>query len=437
MSAPRLTAILFIFCCSTLAWFVLGVSVVQRTGEFDQRLEAEVIALWGGRHVQGAPQAWVRETDRITETVEEENETGEPVTRHVTRDVERWRPLALAFSDIDVTLALEHRQKGLLWYDLYAVDFLARYAVTVPDVIEGPLRVAFRFPAPESIYDGFTFRVAGQEGSAGDLQSAVVVMVERPVPGTRVPIEIAYRSRGLDAWTYALQDEGVGQVRDFTLRMTTDFDDVDFPPGTLSPTERVPSAARGELITWRFDNLVTGRRIGVDLPDKLNPGPLTQRVTFFAPVSLLFFFTVMVILGIVQGRNLHPMHYFFLAAAFFSFHLLLAYLVDHVSIHLAFALAAAVSMLLVVSYLRIVGGNHFAIAQAGLAQLVYLVLFDYAFFFTGFTGLTITVGAVVTLFALMQLTARVDWEQVFAGTRAGGAMATRGAARATGDMPAP
>jgi hypothetical protein len=42
------------------------------------------------------------------------------------------------------------------------------------------------------------------------------------------------------------------------------------------------------------------------------------------------------------------------------------------------------------------------------------VLFSYAFFFEGYTGLTVTVGAVVTLFALMQATARVDWAAVFA-----------------------
>jgi hypothetical protein len=67
----------------------------------------------------------------------------------------------------------------------------------------------------------------------------------------------------------------------------------------------------------------------------------------------------------------------------------------------------------VVSYLRIVGGVRFAFGQAGLAQVVFLVLFSYAFFFEGATGLTVTVGAVVTLFVLMQLTARVDWDEAF------------------------
>jgi hypothetical protein len=69
---------------------------------------------------------------------------------------------------------------------------------------------------------------------------------------------------------------------------------------------------------------------------------------------------------------------------------------------------------LVASYLRLVVGMRFALVRAGLAQLLFLVLFSYAFFFAGYTGLTVTIGAVVTLFVLMQLTARVDWSEVFA-----------------------
>ena len=45
---------------------------------------------------------------------------------------------------------------------------------------------------------------------------------------------------------------------------------------------------------------------------------------------------------------------------------------------------------------------------------MFLVLFSYAFFFEGYTGLTVTIGAIVTLFVLMQATARVDWGAVFA-----------------------
>jgi len=131
------------------------------------------------------------------------------------------------------------------------------------------------------------------------------------------------------------------------------------------------------------------------------------------PVGLLFFLAVMVIVGATSGPSLHPMHYWFIAAAFFAFHLLLAYLVDQVSVHVAFGISAGVSLALVVSYLRLVTGIRHALLHAGAAQLVFLVLFSYAFFFEGITGLAITVGAILTLFVLMQITARVSWDVVF------------------------
>jgi inner membrane protein involved in colicin E2 resistance len=126
----------------------------------------------------------------------------------------------------------------------------------------------------------------------------------------------------------------------------------------------------------------------------------------------LFFF-LMFIITAVRSIDLHPMNYFFLAAAFFAFHLLLAYLVDQISIHLAFLICSAVSVFLVVSYLRLVVGPRFALVEAGGAQFIYLVLFSYAFFLHGFTGLAITIGCIVTLFVVMQLTARIRWSERF------------------------
>ena len=99
------------------------------------------------------------------------------------------------------------------------------------------------------------------------------------------------------------------------------------------------------------------------MPEKLQPGPLAGQISYFAPVSLLLFFFVVFVITTIRSIELHPMNYFFLAAAFFSFHLLLAYLVDHVSIHLAFLICSAVSVFLVVSYLRLVVGARFAIGR--------------------------------------------------------------------------
>ena len=199
--------------------------------------------------------------------------------------------------------------------------------------------------------------------------------------------------------------------------MRTNFKDIDFPENTMSPTTKTESNSGWDL-TWSYKNLVAGYEIGMTMPAKLQPGPLAGQISYFAPVSLFFFFFLMFIISTLRGIDLHPMNYFFFGAAFFSFHLLLAYLVDHVSIHLGFAICSLVSTFLVVTYAQLVVGMRFAAIEAGLAQFIYLVLFSYAFFFKGFTGLAITIGSILTLFVVMQMTGRIRWEDKFAKARA-------------------
>lgn len=413
MTVPRLLAIVVIFVGAAVAWFALGASLTIRSGEHDDRLVHDVARLWGGPQVQVAPTATIRRPSQVTETVADKDADGRVVSqREVTRQTFAEAPAPLVATEADVRLALEHRQRGLLWYDTYAVDFSATYTFSNPDPVERPLRLHFTFPNDTSPYDDFRFLVDGRPAVA-DTDFEGVSADTVVAGGGSVRLEVGYRSRGLDTWVYAFDKEGVSQVRDFTLTMTTDFEAVDFPVGTLSPSAK-ERTAEGWALSWAFTNLVTGQRVGMDLPNRLNPGPLAARITFFAPVSLLFFLTVLVMLGVTKGENLHPMNYFFLTGAFFAFHLLLAYLVDHVSVHAAFSVAACVSVFLVTSYLRVVTGMRRALLHAGSAQLVFLVLFSYAFFFEGYTGLAVTVGAVITLFVLMQMTARVQWAEVFA-----------------------
>lgn len=412
MTPSRLVAIGFIYLCVSVGWMILGGTVVSRTGEFDGRLAREVAQLWGGAHDQKAPDAVVVRPRNVTEYVEVKEE-GQPVTKRPVTRVEYDRSaVPLDSSQVRVGLTLDQRRKGLLWYNTYGVAFTAHYTLHNPDDVRRWTEVHLAFPSPDALYDGFVFRVNGASAaSTGDYSRGVTIATDLPAHG-QATVDLAYRSRGLGAWTYSFGPQGISEVHDFSLEMDTDFRNIDFPAGTLSPVHR-SEQGRGYRLAWTFESLVTGQKIGMEPPNRLNPGPLAARITFFAPVSLLFFFTVMVILGVLRGRSLHPMNYFFLAAAFFAFHLLLAYLADQVNVHAAFAIASATSIFLVVTYLRLVAGARMALLEAGLAQLVFLVLFSYAFFFEGLTGLTVTVGAVVTLFVLMQLTARVDWTEVF------------------------
>lgn len=400
MTVPRLFAIVLILLATSLGWFFLAGSLIHRTGSSDGRLSAEVAGLWGGRHAQRPPTAW----------------TLAPATNDGRADPEQEAevrvPATLAASRIAVDLSLQHRRKGLLWYDTYTVELRAAYRLRVPTEAAGRLFVHFDLPSDKAIYDDLALRAGGREAPPIDDLSRGVTLAIDAAPGELVLVEVSYRSRGLDEWRYLLGQDGTAQVRDLELVMTTDFGGFDFPPGTLSPSS-ITALPGGSRLEWRFANLVSGQSIGVDLPARANPGPLAARITFFAPFSLLFFVAVLVILGLRGRHHLHPMNYFFLAAAFFAFHLLLAYLVDHLDIHLSFAIAAATSLALVTGYLRLVPGMRAMVRRAALAQLVFLVLFSYAFFFAGYAGLTVTIGAIVTLAVLMRLTASVDWDAAF------------------------
>ncbi|HEX5581289.1 MAG TPA: inner membrane CreD family protein [Gemmatimonadaceae bacterium] len=418
----RIVAILFIYGCTSVAWAILGATIFARTYDADSSLRSRVASSWGTAQKQSAPVAFVeREVRRdgaatpAGAAVPAPASGGAtqpvmpPVARQVVREIER-EELPVERSRVAVDLDLDQRQKGLLWYSTYGVRFAGRYLFR-NTTDEDRVTLALRFPSREAIYDDLTFTVDGVAVptiTRGEEMLATVPLA----PGATAELGVGYRSQGMTEWRYDFGGE-VARVRDFEMRMTTDFDAIDFPANTLSPTAKRATDDGWEL-TWRYSNLLSGYQLGMTLPERLQPGPLAGRISFFAPVSLLFFFLLLFLITTVRGIELHPMNYFFLAGAFFAFHLLLAYLVDHMDIHLAFAIAAVVSVALVVSYLRIVVGPRFAFREAALAQIVYLVLFSYAFFFQGFTGLAITIGAVLTLFVTMQMTARVRWAERFA-----------------------
>lgn len=394
----RLLAIGFIYLCTTIAWATLGGTLLSRTGDRQERLRGQVASTWGAAHRQ-LPPVLEPLPSRTPVAGETAPATVAPDSRHPVR------------TRVDATVTLEPKRKGLLWYSTYGVEFTGAHTFVNDGDREQVFVYRLPLPARQATYDDLWLRRDGRALTHATDTCSVTATLLVPAGG-RTTITSHYRSRGLDRWEYAL-GHGLASVTDFGLRLRTNFARVDFPENTLSPTTRRRAGAGWDL-QWDYRNLLSGLPLALTMPERLQPGPLAARVCLFAPVSLLFFFFVMWLVTALRGIELHPMNYFFLAAAFFAFHLLIAYTADLVPLELSFALASLVSVALVVSYLRIVVGGRFAWTEAGLAQFVYLVLFSYAFFFEGLTGLAVTIGAILTLFVAMQLTARVRWSEQFA-----------------------
>lgn len=384
LTLKHLPAIAAIFFGATLAWMVLGTTLVARTDASDSSQQGRLSAQWGSSQTQDAPH--VRTRAAIPS---------------------KGAPVPIRSSRIGVGLQLEQRRKGLLWYNLYDVQFLAHYVIR-NDTNTEHLNVRLILPNAGGSYSNVLYRIGGRriDNATALDRSGVNFDLKR---GQKTTIDIGYQSRGMESWNYRF-GSGAESISDFALTMTTNFTAIDFPPQALLPSTE-ERAGEGWRLQWRYSTLVTENGIGMTVPYPMQPGPLAQRITFWAPVALLFYFFVMVFVTTLRNIELHPVNYFFLACAFFAFHLLFAYLVDRIPIEAAFTICSLVSMFLTVSYLRLVAGWRFAAVESGLAQLIYLVLFSYALFNEGWSGLTITIGAIITLFVTMQLTGRIRWSK--------------------------
>ena len=387
MTFPRLLAIGFIIVSTAVAWFILGTSVIVRSGGSLNNCGPQVTGGWGPIMFQPHPTTYY-------------NSPGSADGRHLIQPSE---------SDVTVDLRYEPKKKGLLWYRTYVVDFRGEYSVQNPTQITQTIYVRFDFPAAEASYSDFSFVIDGKPSTGNRKTAEGITDAVTLAPGASAKFSVAYRSRGTERWGYTFGN--TSRIQNFRLAMTTDFSEFDFPAGTGSATERTRTA-NGWRFVWSYPDVINAQAIAMGMPSVANPGPVASRMSFFAPVSLLFFFAVLVLMGMMWRISLHPMNYFFLAAGCFAFQLLFAYLVDLIPLLLAFAISAVVSLALVNGYLFAAAGRRFA--QLGvIAQFAYMILFSYSFFFEGLTGLTITIGAIVTLALLMGATARVNWAEKF------------------------
>ena len=389
MNSMRIMATVTIFMAACAGWWVLGAATQVRSFTSNRELGRAVESLYGAALVQQAPTFAIK-----------------------IPGADQFRWLMPEKNDVQVALRTDYRKKGLIWYPTFTCDFDGSYTIVNREEVGQKVRLHFNFPAKGGTYDNFSIAVDGQPLTAPiDTKTGVGEIIEL-APGQSKSFRIRYQTRGLHQWRYQL-DPNVGRVQGLHLAVVTNFTDFDYPEGGWSAT-RAQSSNDGMALTWETKDLITNQDIGVIIPDKLNPGPLTSRITFFAPVCLLFFFVLVATINILYKVDIHPMHYLFVAAGFFAFHLLLAYLVGVLNIHASFMVSAVTSVALVTSYLSAALKGKFPWKVAVGGQLFFLVLFSYSFFLKGITGLTVAIGSVLTLAVLMRVTADVDWNGVFA-----------------------
>ncbi len=385
MKTSNLFAIAGILLVTTFAWFVLGSAIQKRSVDSGSTINKEVQQVWGPNLCQQHPVAF-----------------------YLSPNVRAGKALIQSEkSRIRANINYKPKKRGLMSHRTYDVNFMGAYSFRNPTRIQQTMFLQFPLPNTQGL-KGVKITLDGKETDVRRAADGSLELALEVAASTAVELQVVYQTNGSNSWLYAFPHPE--RIQDFELFLKTNFAEYSFPNGCGSATQRDEKNCE---FTWAYQpDVLSAPNIGMDMPKLLNPAPVASRISFFAPVSLLFFVTVLLLLASLKGLQLHPMHVCFVAAGFFAFHLLFAYLTDVIPMFIAFGIAALVSVMLVCSYLRTVGGN--ALLRIALpAQIGYMVLFSVSFFFDGLTGLTIAIGSVITLALLMKVTATTSWKDVF------------------------
>lgn len=389
---------------TTIAWMILGASNSSRTSKSFSSLKREVASLFGEEITINSPLCYYKKKTQREEVID---------GKKVIKDVFIKKYIELVKSDIEIKINLDQRKKGNLWFPTFQSEFIGEYIFQINNN-SSQYYVYSTLESSDSIYRDIILKINDK------VNENILPLVNKqeisvtPNDKNQIKLFISYKCTGMEELLYFIttDENEICQINDFNFKIITDFKNFDFPNAMMSPINKIETDNGFELL-WQLKNAATGKDIGIVIPNKLNPGEIVTRVTFFAPVSLLFFFIVIFIIAIILKVEFHPMHYFFLAATFFSFHLMYSYFSEHLNLYITFGISSIVSLILTVTYLRLFAPKKITFLYAPISQIIYLVIFSFSFFYKGISGLIVTICSVITLFILMQITGKIKWDEVF------------------------
>ncbi len=264
--SKRIAAIVFIFVATSIAWFILGATIFTRTEAEGPSLKQRVGSIWGTAHTQRPPSV----TFTVDSWLEDEKIIDGKVVKTKNKRTDTIE-LPLTKSDVKVAFDLQHRQKGLMWYSTYKVNFAGEYAFVNTSAKEELVSVHFPLPAEQAVYDDFQILLNGEKAQVRISPQRADADV-RVAPGAELKCVTSYKSQGLDKWVYSFGSD-VQEVHDFRLVMDTNFRDIDFPDNSLSPTEKHVTPA-GWRLEWKY------RQPALRLPDRhANAGEVAAGTT--------------------------------------------------------------------------------------------------------------------------------------------------------------
>lgn len=296
------------------------------------------------------------------------DETAEPPPAPVARPAE---PPAVApeteAADIQIGLSARSYIRRLKVYTLFNADFKGEYAFIGPGGGDGRVRLWFPFPKSATQAMNVSLEIRRGDGPFFEPDDAVyslggIEWTGAMGPGERLTARVAYSAQGADRYVY----DGPGASRAGSLKivmtlkgLTSEF----IPTDALQPTR-----IEDDRLIWDFEDLITSRRIAVELPGTMSP---TGRAILFlrlAGLAVLLFGLGFIYLNDLKepGRldDFRWGHFLLLALTYSLFFIIFTAL--HLGQHLVAWAALLLSALLSLPLLMIHVSRFWGAAFAGL-----------------------------------------------------------------------
>jgi hypothetical protein len=366
---------------------VLVARIHDRRGFADGELHRDVMERWGAPIQQPMPSVRYVPTGTVFNALE---------------------PLPLTRQAVAIDATMNYRRRGLVYFSGFDFRFTGDYATENP--FDRDVDVAFVFPISleknKVLLSELAFSVNGaaapvELGKGGDK----LLWTGRLKPGERLGFKVAFKGRGLDAFTYAMDPGAPAR----NVGLTIDIhggENFDYADGVVPATE-VERTGDVTRLRWRFGSLESGIPIGVVLPSEKSFDAIIATFTARSWAGFLLLFAGLVALCLHHGRPPRIFESYLFAAAYALFFVLVAYFAAYLSFYAAWALALAITAGLLCGYATLLLPRGAWKAVAGLVASC-LALPTLAVILQGYTGLIYTLEALGLVAALMVASARPE-----------------------------
>ncbi len=310
-------------------------------------------------------------------------------------------------ADVEVRLTTRQYLRRLKVYTLYDAAFSGNFIFRNPPGETERVRLVFPFPVGTTQARDVSLKIRDGEGefrepSGVEYTLGGIRWVGILKQGNLLHARVTYGAQGRNRYVY--DGPGAGRAGAFKLRLLLSGVSPEFiPADTLSPT-----MTRGQELVWDYANLVTDRRIIVEIPGAMSPVGRIILLSKLAALAILLFGAGFLYLSDLDRPGMLDRfrwgHFLLLALNYFLFFIIFMVLSlgGKIGAGWAIFLSALFSLPLLMFHAERIRGRRFA-----LCMVLPLVLFTLAVVINGvygagvknyvFVGLTVVTVAFFTL----------------------------------------